>query len=474
MFKEYFEADQSAAYAIIEYNNYIYATGTHQDNTEEFRGIYIVKINSFGEVVNYKIFQDVEDNFLSQNLVNDMHIDGTKLYFVSTGFNLNDQIVEYNCLTDEIDHVYSFEPFNDNVPLRIRSFNIVNEQPIILFNTLESPIGSRKIVIQFGLADSTNRIVIDQGGFFEVAHKIYRGNGDRLLVAVSKFEEDVFNSFVGILEIDYQGNIINEYIHNKKSFSAVDIVNHSNGDKVFPYLEFNLENEETRPKIAKIDSSGTLLWDISVGEYVWDSSFSDKWKRVLLSNEEDGYIFCGKNSEFINSDSILNSGIIGKITLEGDSVWYKRFNLLDENIRFHEVTDIERINNGYVASGLIFYDQIIDEEVPFLQSYFIKIDNSGNISGDTTSTMELVENVLSANIKVYPNLVSSNFFIDQKDIGNVQYQLYNSQGKIVSEFLMRSKNQILIIPIVDFSKGNYFLQAISEEGAFCSWKIIKQ
>lgn len=470
IFKENFGADQSAAYGIIESSGYIYATGTHLIEDEGYRSIYVCKIDSSGEVLSYDLFFDLEDALFSQNLIHEMVVLDSSMFVVATSFSFRDRILEYNLKSDKIDSVYTFSPLSENEPLRIRSISSFNNELIVLFNTVNP--ASEKNVLQFGLDVDAKRIIIDREDYIESSQKMYPLENGNILISLSLFESDIYQSRVNFIEVDTFGNIVWEYLHESPSIGCKDFLKLSNGDLIATFLEFNINEErEGRPVIVKISSEGEILWKSTIGGNLWSQNLTDNWYRVIENYDSDGFMICGENTEAITLDSSETYGVIAKISSDGDSLWYKRFSVVtNEPVSYHSITDLEKSSNGYIASGRVTYKSL-EEGRPALQSYFIKIDNDGNINSDTTSTNDFVENSLSLNIKIYPNPVSDYFYIEQTDVSNIKYQLLDSQGRLFKQFNAESSNQVLIVPVANLVKGSYFLKALSGRGEVSSWSI---
>lgn len=467
IFRDHFGADQSASYGLIEHEDYIYATGTHQDNSLGYKGIYVAKIDERGVVLNHEVYYDEVQLILAQNLVHDVHILGNKLYVVASSFTFNDKIIQYDLNSDKIDSIFSFDLF-ENSPPRLKSFTVFNNEIVTLLNST-MPVDD-KMIIQFGLGESSNRIIVDRAGIKESGFKIYQNNNEELIIMNALFSDNLSSGNINLLKIDAEGNILFTYNVDKRSSISFDVLEEEDGSYVFPYIEFDF-NFRSKPRIIKIDENGEELWDVSIGGDLWDSNISDHWNRVIESNEKDGYVFAGRNTEEIGVDSFLTSGVIGKLSKEGDNIWYKKFNVVDENIRFHSINDLEKSNNGYVASGELFYNVIIDD-IPFVQSYFVKIDNEGNINADTTSIVDKFDTGISSHIKIYPNPSSEFFYVEQNEISNIKYQVVSLDGKLVKEFKADQSNQVLIVPIGDLPKGSYFLKASSRKGESNTWPIV--
>ena len=376
MVKEYFDADQSAAYCITEHNNFIYSTGTHRNLELNYQGIFITKLDQQGNVLSYKEYFDLQDPLFFQNLISDVWIVDAYLYAVVSSGTSRDRIVKYSLENDIIDSIYFIPSLLEPGPPKIRSLGKYDNELIILSNNIDLNPSSfdTKIIVQFGLQENGRRISIDRLDKKEIAHKIHPTENGNLLISNSLFESNLFHANVNLIEIDTVGNIIWEYqIQNGYSAFCKDFVNHDNGDKVLIYLEVN-DSEETRPVIEKIDSVGGLLWQRRIGGNLWDRSVRSFWNRIVKSNEGDGYIFAGLNEETVVLDSTQIHGVVGKLSLNGDSLWYKRFTIeTEEEVSRHSINDLEKTSDGYIAAGLVQY-RYVNGDRPVVQSYFIKMD----------------------------------------------------------------------------------------------------
>lgn len=164
--------------------------------------------------------------------------------------------------------------------------------------------------------------------------------------------------------------------NNDRSFDAVQ--SNDGGFVITGFSEssdFDISNSKGSYDfwIIKIDSSGNLLWDRSVGGSEIDQS------RSIIKTNDNSYLVVG-NSFSVDGDTNTNLGssdfFIAKIDDNGTILWTKNYG----GSNFDYATSIANSSNGFLISG---YSKSID--INLTSNYgdndfwIIKINNNGKL-----------------------------------------------------------------------------------------------
>lgn len=300
------------------------------------------------------------------------------------------------------------------------------------------------------------------------------------------------------------------YVDNsEKLIAAGKFVRMDNGNYLF--LTTELFNGEYRYKlnISELDSNFNLLWiwstpesdkawvnsevlPINDDEYMilyraekptviyqnraWPHSvmrFNIKTKKVvwkkdvaspvsLLESHIGGMVKSNIDSESFlvvtnvvgeNStiDSFITKGRVLKINIDGKIVWQRDYAIFSNapittNL-FHNI--ISTYDGNYLIGGTAFNNQIM--------SWLVKVNENGHIVGDTTSQIDWVEANWKDKITIYPVPANDILYINQDDISEVEYELYDLSGKLVNQLAIDSENQSTGWDISHLPDGNYIM-----------------
>ena len=146
--------------------------------------------------------------------------------------------------------------------------------------------------------------------------------------------------------------------------------------------------------IIKLDASGNLVWEKSLGGSEIDQS------RALVKTNDNGYIIAG-NAFSQNGDIDQNIGnsdfFLAKINDNGETVWTKNYGGSD----FDFASSITTSNKGYIVAG---YSKSSDNQVSSNHGdndfWVIEIDHNGNLINEKSfggSGLDLAHDVLQLN-----------------------------------------------------------------------------
>lgn len=471
----HFDSDGSIGYCVSDFGEYIIATGTHENDTEEYKGIYFSKIDKEGEVLFYDHIYDPKDPVYNQNLINELIVVDSFAYTLAHSFYFEDAFLRFNLNTNQIEILEKFDFKVNGQTLRHRSFIEYNGEFIFLANILDSFGFSENILLQIGLGENRRTKIIDIPLTNETASEIIVSKDSTLIIASKDFIDDSFNSKIGILEVDTLGNIIWKY-HDEEVVGGFcrGVIQEPNGDIVFTYLQRDtIDLTASRPVIQKINRNKELIWRVSLGNQEFRRSAKSIWERLIPSIENDGYIFAGYQ-EIGNEeqDTTKIIAIIGKIDLNGDSLWFKRFKIIEnEEVWRYNFHDLERtLDGGYIATGRIAYYEVSNKR-PLNETILVKVNDKGEIINGTDSIKEISGYMEVA--KVFPNPISDLLYVEKLNNVPLKFSLFDFLGNKLKVFEGVNEKDVFIIPMTELISGLYILKAIDPKGNSYQWNVFK-
>ncbi|MBR9922572.1 MAG: T9SS type A sorting domain-containing protein [Bacteroidetes bacterium] len=218
--------------------------------------------------------------------------------------------------------------------------------------------------------------------------------------------------------------------------------------------------------LLKFDSSlDNVLWETSLSSGIWHQSST--FSKVIKSEDASGYVVAG--TDVFVPDGI--GGVLAKVSLQGDSLWLRRFQFVTSTGHRHAIYDMEQTpDGGYVMVGEARPYNALDPDFPppIQQGWIIKVDEFGCLvpGCQTVSTKEAIQ--LEAQLTVYPNPVSDhlNVFFHREQRGNDlwQFRLIDAMGQTHSNFQTRLPEMTFIVDVQPLASGIYFLEAVGPDG----------
>ncbi|MBK7220714.1 MAG: hypothetical protein IPH94_05015 [Saprospiraceae bacterium] len=182
-------------------------------------------------------------------------------------------------------------------------------------------------------------------------------------------------------------------------------------DSVYPYyfsnpaiVYFNIATKS----IVKIQDFGD--YDLNS----WDGPFEN-----LILGHDGNVIYGGSNTYYVEEKEQRNSDVvIGKLDLQGNSIWRKFYTILDPVINdatfYHWLYDLEATSDGnYICYGEVWgYTEEAGRVVN--EAWIFKINEQGDFVNVGTPSSIIWENDNKVPVTVFPNPASNFLFIDQE------------------------------------------------------------
>ncbi|MEZ4887041.1 MAG: T9SS type A sorting domain-containing protein [Chitinophagales bacterium] len=185
--------------------------------------------------------------------------------------------------------------------------------------------------------------------------------------------QEVANRNIWVFQIDSEGNVLWEETYGNGYFEECsDILEVEDGYVIVGYQYPNsILESDPNGYIFKIDKEGNMLWEKKYsGTLALNGLQLDDIFREVRELEDGSLVVIGHSRN--HKDSGRLSGILMKLTSEGDSLWTKAYsNILRSN---HYLWDFEVTeDNGFVMCG---WSKGVESETQ--DGWVLKVDSLGN------------------------------------------------------------------------------------------------
>lgn len=226
-------------------------------------------------------------------------------------------------------------------------------------------------------------------------------------------------------------------------------------DSVYPYYFSNpaiLYFDLTTKSIVKLQDFGD--YDLNS----WDGPFEN-----LIIGHDGNILYGGSNTYYVEEKDQRNSDVvIGKLDKRGNPIWRRYYTILDPVINdatfYHWIYDMELTQDGnYICYGEVWgYTEEAGRVVN--EAWIFKIDEEGNFVNAGSPSAVAWENEESLPVTVYPNPTTDHLFINQGEIENLTYEVYDEWGKVIFKIKSSYSERSYMLDVSSFATGNYFLK----------------
>lgn len=212
----------------------------------------------------------------------------------------------------------------------------------------------------------------------------------------------------------------------------------------------------SRINIVKLDNEGNILWNRKYGETEFINYLSN------IRCQDDGSIICTGS---VWSDIPGGLGWILKVDTNGDSLWYRNYNLLNGGSSLNRLYDVMKVNdNGYLACGAVYP---VYPDTGIQSAWVIKLDSVGcEWAGcDTTVGIEDDKNIRlyddkTGSLEISPNPARDWIVMTFTDIWKSEESklvIYNIFGQEVMKTRAVPQNRSVSLNVSGLSPGVYLV-----------------
>ncbi len=279
------------------------------------------------------------------------------------------------------------------------------------------------------------------------------------------------NRDIWLFKIDSLGNMLWDKKYGSFYFEECkDILEVEDGYVLVGYqYQSPMLNEGSRGYILKIDKEGNLLWEktyTGVSEYYGTRLDDAFWEVREL---EDGNLAVIGNSRNYNELERF-SGILMKLTAEGDSLWTKVYS---NSISTHQFWDFEVTeDNGFVICGFT-----TGVESGTQDGWVLKVDSLGNTcqpaNCDSIFTTSIQYEVTTHfPTQFYPNPAQNRVTFEHRLPKNAILEVYSLQGILIREEQVTGHGSALELDIEGWESGLYIYKVSIEGEEVSSGKLV--
>lgn len=478
------------SFNVVEHEGKFYTHSQHFDSEIGVWNMAMVVLDANGSLVDRKFLRN--DTVAIPSFINHANYDGETYSIIGTKRGMN-SIMTYDFIRDTF---YTSEVINQFETKTSGSVLEINPNSgaryvcgVNIRFTTSDPILFQFKVFKILETDTIFYVYEDDVKRLNATNARVNHDGNLVVVGTNSFGNGYQNqdsSFIAIFDPDL--NLISSTLFSNEQAPArvykgmcIDsrneiVCTHEKRALIDTTLQVSDPNNDNLliPGMMKFDEEGKHLWTVDIGNNINNTSFYGTWEAVIESQEKDGYIIAGSESYLSERrDTLLASAALAKVSLDGDSLWMRRYSYEREGaVAADEFNDVYPTSDGgYIAVGRSSGYRTVGVDSPSLYSIFLKVDSEGRLDTSTTSVIT-VDNT-EESILVYPNPSSGRVCIQQK--GNIYYsaELLSPSGQSVRRFELLADNHHVILSSDTFSEsGMYLLRLRNKQGKLKVKKIV--
>ncbi len=148
----------------------------------------------------------------------------------------------------------------------------------------------------------------------DAAHSIIKTNDGNFLIVGGAYKNEDYQAQNRVMKISPKGKTIWDKFYGYEGWDeAIDVVAADNGTFIFIFTDTS--NPKSKCGIFKIDASGNLIWEQSIGE---NADFSP---RYIYKVTDQKYLICGKATY----SDYTTKAFLSEINDRGKVLWTKTF-----------------------------------------------------------------------------------------------------------------------------------------------------
>jgi hypothetical protein len=215
-----------------------------------------------------------------------------------------------------------------------------------------------------------------------------------------------------------------------------------------------------------------VRWETRLFDGNFNSS-EPEFNVPSITEVSDGYIFAGSS---IGSAGIETSGILGKVSLFGDSLWLKHIIPVEWDTiqgKSFQLQDIKTTPDGNIVIGGFGSDSYTSRVLPWI----LHLDKDGCIEpGCNTTALSNDLEELGVDINIFPNPAINNCSIQihsqHSYATNLDLSIMNDEGKLIYKTHVLTGDYQYLIDLKAWEPGVYFVQLMNNTGSQITKKFV--
>jgi hypothetical protein len=218
------------------------------------------------------------------------------------------------------------------------------------------------------------------------------------------------------------------------------------------------------PQVTKLENNGSIIWE---KRYLKPKHFT--YPGNLHVDNDGSIILCGKTM----ISYPRNTGWMMKLSSEGDSLWYRQFDLMTGSESEHMLYDVIPTNdNGYIACG---YVNPVLPDTGTQDVWVVKVDSLGceNLNFCWVSVKELPVVPKWGELITFPSPAEQAFTVQfQELIKKSTIQFVDVMGRKVEEIHIAPFASTESVNCSHWPPGIYFAQLLSDGKVVAKGKLL--
>jgi len=215
----------------------------------------------------------------------------------------------------------------------------------------------------------------------------------------------------------------------------------------------------SQARIIKLDKNGDTEWDTLYGPVRKTAGFGP-----VHEIEDGSYVTVGQVTDLDGR----TEGLIAKVGAQGDSIWYRNYEIFLGSTDDNYLRDIKPTKDGgYIAVGFAAEPGIQD-------MWVLKLDSMGCEVENCFVWVEELEN-WDIEMKIYPNPFSDNATIEFDLPSSSSYAklvIFDITGREVKTCKLQKDQSKVILDANDIGSGLFFIQLITNTEVLASKKAM--
>jgi len=199
-----------------------------------------------------------------------------------------------------------------------------------------------------------------------------------------------------------------------------------------------------------------VLWETRVFDGDESSSSPLYWVSSV-TEVDDGYIFAGAKQGGVGN----TSGILGKVGLNGDSLWLKHYVPVgwdSTRALWFDLKDIKTTPHGNIVACGRSFDRYNNIRVPWI----LHLDPDGCLEPGCNPVSTLSETgSFAANLQIFPNPASTDCAIRvlvPESYTDYQLRIFDAKGILIKRLEIGGKDVNFLLDLSQWPTGSYFVQ----------------
>ncbi len=458
---------------ICEVDDAYYTIGYSDDISGHTVGIHVSKHDkNNGGVLNNTYFAiDSTWSFLEQSF--DVFYKENSLIFGLEGDGLLYKL-EYDLSTNHINILDSVSFPIDDPGLFQHDMLIFNDTTLYVA-TYSLEVDSFKYGLFFTYPNGTRETkhITRTDSLTGFGQMIKRDNGNYVLFGSMRGGNVFWDRSLAIYEYDRDLNVLSKFF-TPKTDGYIRVENFLPiGDQEVLLLVSKYDWDEIRSTYAF--SHSILRYHLDDREILWSKNYGFPASsglsggRIVASHEANHFLY---GTVAVRSDATIDSfsqvGRVVKVDDEGEQIWqrdYSFFNARNDENNFHDI--IATSDGQYLLGG-------VARGMGRFHGWLLKINESGEVVGDSLVNVQWTESDWTADIQIYPNPTIDHIYINQNKLDHVTYQLYDIQGNFIHSLDVSGQDQGVVWDVSDLVSGSYFIRMLKDGVIIGSSVLIKQ